>query len=262
MNNRGQCPICLHKRALNRSRGSVVNSGSYCKRRRKEVEFENCRIPFDPAVYGGERRMNDPAPIPPSGMSEADKQLITVLLAQFNACRAEIQARSSNQAAVVNLNITAIGIIGGYYFVYHANPIVLLIIPLLSPMLGIIWADHAINIGNLGRFIQRRLMPTLSETLNHELPDYEVWIRTFEQQKGRRLLLLIAPMLLIFAILPTAALILACAVALARDRLFWALVGTGAALILIFGSYSTSILFGWIWSDDLNPAENSTGSAR
>jgi hypothetical protein len=195
------------------------------------------------------------------GTLEADKQLITVLLAQFNACRAEIQARSSNQAAIINLNITAIGIIAGYYFVYHANPLVLLIIPLLSPMLGIIWADHAINIGNLGRFIQGRLMPLLSATLKRDLPDYEVWIRTFEQQRGRRLLLLIAPMLLIFAVLPTAALILACAAAPARDILFWVLVGTGATLILIFGGYSTSILFGWIWDGDWITSENSGRSA-
>jgi hypothetical protein len=195
------------------------------------------------------------------GTLEADKQLITVLLAQFNACRAEIQARSSNQAAIINLNITAIGIIAGYYFVYHANPLVLLIIPLLSPMLGIIWADHAINIGNLGRFIQGRLMPLLSATLKRDLPDYEVWIRTFEQQRGRRLLLLIAPMLLIFAVLPTAALILACAAAPARDILFWVLVGTGATLILIFGGYSTSILFGWIWDGDWITSENSRSSA-
>jgi hypothetical protein len=205
--------------------------------------------------------MSNPGPILSPGMLEADKQLIAVLLTQFNACRAEIQARSSNQAAVVNLNITAIGIIGGYYFAYHANPLVLFIIPLLSPMLGIIWADHAINIGNLGRFIQHRLTPPLSATLKYDLPDYEVWIRNFEQQKGRRLLLLIAPMLLMFAVLPAAALILAYTVAVARDALFWVLAGTGATLILIFGGYSTSLLFGWIWDSDPSHTKNSGCSA-
>jgi hypothetical protein len=194
--------------------------------------------------------MNDPEPILSPETPETDKQLITVLLAQFDACRTEIQARSSTQATLINLNITAIGIIAGYYFEYHASPIVLLVIPLLSPMLGIIWADHAINIGNLGRFIQRRLMPLLSATLKHDLPDYEVSIRTFEQRKGRRLLLLITPMLLLFAVLPAGALILAWAVTPTRDILFMLLAGTGAALVLIFGGYSTSILFGWIWDDD------------
>jgi hypothetical protein len=202
--------------------------------------------------------MTDADPVASPQMPEYDKQLIAVLLAQFNACRAEIQARSSNQAAVVNLNMTAISILAGYYFVYHADPLVLLIIPLLSPMLGIIWADHAINIGNLGRFIQHKLMPLLRRTLNHDLPDYEVWIRAFEQRMGPRLLLLIAPMLLIFAILPAAALALAWAVAVTKDKLFWALAGTGVALILIFGGYSIAILLGWTW-DDGQAASKNTG---
>ena len=190
----------------------------------------------------------------PDATLEGDKQLITVLLAQFNACRAEIQARSTNQATIINLNITAIGLIAGYYFGYHANPIVMLVIPILSPMLGILWADHAINIGNIGRFIQHRLMPLLSATLKRQLPDYEISIREFEQRLGSRLLLLIAPMVLLFAILPIAALILAWVVTPARDLLFYFLVATGAILVLIFGGYSTSLLFGWIWNDHSNPA--------
>jgi hypothetical protein len=198
-------------------------------------------------------------PILKPGTAEADKQLITVLLAQFNACRAEILARSSSQAAVVNLNVTAISILAGYYFIYHANPLVLLVIPLVSPMLGIIWADHAINIGNLGRFIQYRLMPLLSATLKSDLPDYEVFIRHFEQQRGRRLLLLVAPLLLLFALLPAGTLFLAWTVTSVRDILFWTLFSIGGALILIFGGYSTSILFGWTWGDDKS---RSSGTAR
>lgn len=162
----------------------------------------------------------------------------------------EIGARSASQSAVINLNITAIGVLGGYYFGYHANPLVLLIIPLLAPMLGIIWADHAINIGNIGRFIQGRIMPTLSSILGRELPDYEESVRNFERQKGQRLLLLISPMLLIFALLPAAALVLAFAASTVRDLLFWTLFGTGVVLIAIFSGYSTVILFGWIWASD------------
>lgn len=194
--------------------------------------------------------MTGPDSAPSAGMSDADKQLITVLVAQFNACRAEIQARSASQALVVNLNITAIGVLSGYYFGYDANPLVLLIIPLLSPMLGIIWSDHAINIGNIGRFIQHNIMPILRTTLGRDVPDYEFTIRSFEKQKGQRLLLLIAPMLLIFAVLPIAALGLAFVDSSVHDLLFWVLAGAGAILVLIFGGYATSILFGWIWSTD------------
>jgi hypothetical protein len=42
-------------------------------------------------------------------LSDAQKQIGTVLLAQFTALRAEIQNRSTAQAAIVSLNITAIG---------------------------------------------------------------------------------------------------------------------------------------------------------
>jgi hypothetical protein len=103
--------------------------------------------------------MSDHEPGLAPGTLEGDKQLIAVVLAQFNACRAEIQARSGTQATLDNLNITATGIIGGYYFsaTSRASELILLVIPLLSPMLGIIWADHAINIGKIGRFIQAEL---------------------------------------------------------------------------------------------------------
>lgn len=197
--------------------------------------------------------MNGPDAVLSPGTLEADKQLIAVLLAQFNACRAEIQARSATQGTLINLNITAIGIIAGYYFGYHANPIVMLVIPILSPMLGIMWADHAINIRNIGNFIQQRIMPLLSATLKRELPDYEISIREFEQRMALRLSLLIAPLLLLFAILPAAALILAWVASPVRDLLFYLLAGTGAILVLIFGGYSIAILFGWIWRDHATP---------
>lgn len=194
--------------------------------------------------------MSSPEPTLSQSTLEADKQLIGILLAQFDACRSEIQARSSNQAAILNLNITATGVIAGYYFASNASPLVLLMIPLLSPMLGIIWSDHAINIGYLGRFIQHSIMPLLRATLKRDLPDYEMWIRNFERDRGKRLLLLISPMLLLFAILPASSLVLAWTVSLDRDALFYVLAATGAVLILIFGGYSMSLLFGWIWTKD------------
>jgi len=116
-------------------------------------------------------------------------------------------------------------------------------------MLGIIWADHAINIGKIGRFIQAELMPTLRTTLRYELPDYEVWVRVFEQQLGPRLVLLIAPRLLLYGILPAAAIALAIMAAQTRNVLFWTLVGIGAALIVIFGGYAILILLSTIWKD-------------
>jgi hypothetical protein len=202
----------------------------------------------------GEAPAVDESPKLEAGTLEGEKQLIGVLLAQFNACRGEILARSASQATLMGLNISAVGVIAGFYFSAHADPRLLLVIPLLSPMLGIIWQDHAINIGNIGRFIQQSIMPRLKATLKTDLPDYEVTIREFERLQGRRLILLVAPTVLMFAILPLGALIVAFNAIVARDLVFWAMVTAGSVLILIFGSFSISIQFGWIWASHRNPS--------
>lgn len=189
-----------------------------------------------------------------AGTLEGEKQLISVLLAQFNACRAEILARSASQATLTGLNISAVGVIAGFYFSAHADPRLLLVIPLLSPMLGIIWQDHAINIGNIGRFIQLSIIPRLKATLKTDLPDYEVTIREFERLQGRRLILLVAPTVLMFAILPLGALIVAFNAVAVRDLVFWVMLTAGSILILIFGGFAISIQFGWIWASHRNPA--------
>jgi hypothetical protein len=195
--------------------------------------------------------MEGPDQILTPGTLEGDKQMITVLLAQFEACRTEIQTRSGTQATLFNLNLTAAGVVAGYYVSQpHTNPLVLLIIPLLSPMLGIIWADHAINIGNIGRFIQNELTPRLGKLLRSDLPDYQNWISAFESRRATRALLLVSPMLLIFAILPACALAFASAEIAHRDAVFYILGGLGAVSILIFGGYAVAILMGWVWLFD------------
>lgn len=181
-------------------------------------------------------------------MLKGQEKLVDVLLAQFNACRAEIQARSAGQAALVNLNISALGVIAGFYFAYKGDARLLFVIPLLSPILGILWADHAIIIGYLGRFIQRRVMPRLSDTLEEQdLPDFETWIRAFERKTVRRFVLMGAPYLMMFAVLPLGALVLACRVVTQHDLLYWALACLGGSLVLLFGIYFAAVLDGRIW---------------
>jgi len=183
------------------------------------------------------------------GTPEGDKQLVAVLLAQFNTYRTEIQARSAQQATLDNLNITAIGIIAGYYFSasQHASELVLLVIPILSPLLGIIWCDHAINIGKLGRFLEKEIIPALDKRLNYPVPDYEKSVREFEKELWPRFVLLIAPRLVLYGILPVMAIIVAYNAAVMHGPLFWGLAAIGAAVILLFGGYAASILFSDIW---------------
>ena len=99
----------------------------------------------------------------------------SVLLAQFNTLRDEIKTRSTAQAALLTVNITAIGVISGLVFSDKGPGAgVLFVIPILSPMLGMLWIDHAISIACIGTFLQRTVTPELAGVAGvSKLPDYE-----------------------------------------------------------------------------------------
>jgi hypothetical protein len=140
--------------------------------------------------------------------------------------------------------------LAGLYFAQKADAQVLLLIPLLSPTLGIMWVNHAIGIGNIGRFVQDKIMPRLSKTLrSDDLPDYEKLVRDHDKRKGAVFLRRYAPVLLIFALLPAGALVIALLVPGDKDWKFWALTVLGAILIIIFGGFVMSMLFGWAWKN-------------
>jgi len=89
-----------------------------------------------------------------------------------------------------------------------------LLIPMVSSVLGMLWIDHAINIANQGSFIQNVVMPELMQSIDlPSIPNYEVSIRRMEKRAGLRLFVLGAPILLIFAGIPLAAMLYALYVA-------------------------------------------------
>jgi hypothetical protein len=135
----------------------------------------------------------------------------TIVLAIFNSLRDEIKTRSTAQAALVGLNVTAIGVLGGFFFGKAENPPeILLLIPMVSSVLGMLWIDHAINIANQGSFIQKVVMPELMQSIDlPSIPNYEVSIRCMEKRAGLRLFVLGTPILLIFAGIPLAAMLYA-----------------------------------------------------
>ena len=137
--------------------------------------------------------------------------ILTIVLAVFNSLREEIKTRSTAQTGLVTLNVTAIGVLGGVFFGKAENtPAILLMIPMLSSVLGMLWIDHAINIANQGRFIEKEVIPDLKKSIDlPHIPNYEVSIRRLEQRAGLRLFVLGAPILLIFAGIPVAALLYA-----------------------------------------------------
>lgn len=170
-------------------------------------------------------------------ISDAQKQMAAALLTQFTALRAEIQNRSTAQASMVTLNITAIGLIAGFFFAQHADARVLFVIPVLSSILGLVYVDHAINIGNIGRFIQTRIMPELARSGGAtQLPDYEVFVREFERRGGFRLFLFGIPILFMFGVVPLGALVLPFMLNgyNAADLTFLGAAGLGGILLLLF----------------------------
>jgi hypothetical protein len=132
-----------------------------------------------------------------------EKEKIQILLDEFKALREEISRRSKDQLSLIQMNITAIGVILGFVIGYVKDSRVLLIIPLVSSILGIIYLDNAEAIQHIGRFIQRQIKPAMFAIVKQELPDYESYVRRLEVKRADRLLMVGFPVLAVFGLLPT-----------------------------------------------------------
>jgi hypothetical protein len=162
---------------------------------------------------------------------------------EFSALREEIAGRSKAQHTLIQLSITAIGAIGAFVLAGEGvpggiplagkgNPLLLLLIPLLIPALGMIYLDHAINITNIGNYINEVLRPELGAF------HYEERVRAYEKRKTLRILLYGLPIFLIFAAGPIASLIIT---ALFLSGLFW-------AEVLWCGGVFMALLYLTFWS--------------
>jgi hypothetical protein len=163
--------------------------------------------------------------------------LLNLTVAEFNALRGEIKDRSTIAYTLMNINITATTAIAGFVLSSKADPILLLILPLLSPALGMLFVDHSYNIDNLGSYIKSRLRPTAAAaTGNPDVLGYEDFIDAYEQNKLFRFLPLGLPLTLLFAGPPLAGLLFTWEQL--KDRWAWALWLAG---LLMF------IAFVWLW---------------
>jgi hypothetical protein len=87
---------------------------------------------------------------------------VQTALAEFSILRDEIANRSSAQHTLIALNLTAIGGIRGFVLSSHADVRLLLLLPMLSPALGLLFFEHAKKIGT---HIDKVLGPALVEIL-------------------------------------------------------------------------------------------------
>ena len=90
-------------------------------------------------------------------------------LKQFEMLWAEISRRSSAQQALLALNVTTTGAVGGLTVTGRADAVLLVVLAVTSPVFGLLWIDHASNIGDIGAFIRREWKWTPSwEIARHE----------------------------------------------------------------------------------------------
>lgn len=74
---------------------------------------------------------------------------------QFEVLWAEIARRSNAQQALIAATVTATGTVGGLVVAEGTNAALLLVLALVAPVFGLLWLDHARNIGEIGEFIAK-----------------------------------------------------------------------------------------------------------
>jgi hypothetical protein len=173
-------------------------------------------------------------------MANNNALLGSVLLEEYKSLRAEIGARSTAQAGILSLNMTAIAAVAAL-FSYTKDGRVFFLIPVISTILGAMYTDHAINIGKLGRFIRWQVKPRLAEAAGVDrLLDYEVYVHHYVQREWSRRHLLPLAIVSMFVWLPVLALVVPfllpadSAFGVVSDRLNLATAAPGAVLLVWF----------------------------
>jgi hypothetical protein len=135
----------------------------------------------------------------------------------FAACRAEILGRSAHQHTLLSINLTALAALAGVVLSGHADERLLLLLPIISGSIGLMWYDHARNIDSLGDFIRQDLVG---------FGGYEKHIAALEKSEWRRVPMT-AALLLLFVAAPIAGLV----IPIHRvDGWLWVLWGVGVIL--------------------------------
>lgn len=180
----------------------------------------------------GMRKESEAAASDESASMRPDRaSVVQVSLAEFNKLRDEIAGRSGAAWTLLGLNATVSSTVAGFVLAQKANPLVLLLLPLLTPSLGLLFIDHATNIGNIGNYINTALKPLLREAAGEpRLLSYEEWVDAFEEQPVRRLLPYGIPLMLLFNAVPIGSLVFI--VSRVHDLWTWALWITGLAMTL------------------------------
>ena len=147
-----------------------------------------------------------------SSIEPPDKSaLMNALVAEFKAAKAEIMFRASSQSTLMQLNITAAGTVVGFVFANKADPLTLVVIPILSPVLGILWIDHHQTIIKLGNFIKGMHVDYYNKAVGFPFPDYQNYKDAADMGGSSKLVIynFIIAVFITFGFLPAAVLVYA-----------------------------------------------------
>jgi hypothetical protein len=103
--------------------------------------------------------------------TETSRQLVAtdeVRLAEFDVLRREIAQRSSFQHGLMVLNLTAIGAVVGLVFGRNVDGTLLLVLPVLSSALGLLWFSNHVAITRIATYIGTELWIWT--------PSWELWL--------------------------------------------------------------------------------------
>lgn len=119
---------------------------------------------------------------PPQGKEPSADKAVDVLLAEFNALRAEMHSYISAQAALVGLGLTALGVITSLAVGNNGDDDLLLAIPPLVALIVLAHTAETYRIATLGDYIREKLWPDLERRVGN-IPSWE--IHAVEQRPKR-----------------------------------------------------------------------------
>ncbi len=168
----------------------------------------------------------------PGGPATSQPVAVNIVLAEFNALRSEIDNLAVAHRAMMALNITVVSAVLGFVVANKANPHLLLILPLASAGIGLVYQWYVMHAKHIGDYINEVLRPVLIEyAADDRVFGWEDHLRTKTYDTLSSRLAGRLAYLLLFPSVPTATLI---ATSNRLDtttyRLIW---GIGLGLLLI-----------------------------
>ena len=87
---------------------------------------------------------------------DPDERIRTIVLAEFSGLRGEIATRVNLLATMIIANLTVLGVVFGIAL-NSGNTSVLLVLPFITPSLGVMYIDQQRNLIFLGNYIRERI---------------------------------------------------------------------------------------------------------